>query len=309
MNQAPSPDSSRPASRHIERRLAEFVDRDAEMKQFCGILDAEDKPILAVSGATGMGKTSLLLRMVHECALRKLRKSEVVWNDTHPHDYMAVMRKIRDDVGLEHFQSFTDLINYYTDAAYKPKLEVTLVVQGGGRIDVGSGMQLQDSSVGDIAGVVIKDSMFVIPRTDLSIPEAARREELTSRFLPGLCRAAESSPIVVFLDAVEKMSKDTSAWLWQQLLDTLRTGQLQNVRFVLCGQQPPPDDRDWNDYVERAELKPLGVEDIVTYLGKKAARLPDETRRELAKMIHLYSKGHPIDVANDVDKYLKMTPD
>jgi hypothetical protein len=296
--------------RHVERRLAEFVDRDAEMTQFCRLLgdDAEDKPIMVVHGETGMGKTSLLLRMIHECALRGLRKSEVGWSDTHPHDYMAVMRKIRDDVGVEHFQRFTDLINYYTDATYQPKLELTLVMQGSAGMEVASGMQVRDSTVGTVAGVVIKDSMFVVPRPDVAVPEPIRRAQLTECFLDGLQAAARSSLLVIFLDAVEKASADTLAWLWEQWLDSVRAESLRNVRFVLLGQRPPPSDRDWDDYVERAELKPLALDHIIAYLGKRAARLSEETRRELAKMIHVYTKGRPTDVAAAVDAYLRSAP-
>jgi hypothetical protein len=298
---------ARGPGRHIERRLAEFVDRDAEMRQFEALLDSEDRPILSVFGGTGMGKTSLLLRMIHDCALRKLRKSEVVWNDTHPHDYMAVMRKMRDDLGVEHFKPFTDLINYYTDAAYKPQLAVTLVVQGSSNVEVAAGMQLHGSKVDTVAGMVIKDNMFVLPRSDLAVPEAVRREQLTACFLEGLRRTAETSLLVVFFDAVEKMSPDTNGWLWQQLLETVRAGTLRNVRFVLCGQQPPPQDRDWDEYVDRAELKPLGVDDIVLYLRKRAPRPSEETRRELATLLHLHTKGRPTDVAAAVDAYLKVS--
>jgi predicted AAA+ superfamily ATPase len=109
-------------NRVIARRLAEFVDRGPEMDLYTRVLDGNNYQIMMVSGATGMGKTSLLLRMVHESAQRKLRKAEVTWTDTFVYDYTAVLRKLRDDLGLEHFGAFTDLINYYTDANYQPAL-------------------------------------------------------------------------------------------------------------------------------------------------------------------------------------------
>ena len=79
----------------LERRLAEFVDREAEMDLFCRMLDTGERPVIVVEGEGGVGKSSLLARMVHECALRTLRKSEIVWTDTRRHDYLAVMRKVR----------------------------------------------------------------------------------------------------------------------------------------------------------------------------------------------------------------------
>jgi hypothetical protein len=301
------PQAASPLSRRIiERRLAEFVDRDHEMGQFRAVLDADDKPIMIVSGATGMGKTSLLLRMIHECAMRKVPKAEVAWNDTNALDYMATMRKIRDDLGVEHFKAFTDLINYFTDADYQPKLEVTLNVQASGQIDVAAGMQVAQSTIRDIAGVVIRDNMFVVQRPDLSIPPEVRRNHLTQRFLEGLAAASAASIVVLFFDAIEKMSDITHKWLWEQVLEGLRSGPLANVRVVLCGQRPPPDDRDWAIFIATAELKPLGLKDVEAYLERRAPAVPEIVRRELAKIILGPTGGRPTDVAAAVDAYLNM---
>jgi len=70
--------------RVLQKRLAEFVDRDEEMRRFRTMLKSSDKPIMVVWGEAGIGKTSLLARMIHECAVRNLRKSEIVWKDVDP---------------------------------------------------------------------------------------------------------------------------------------------------------------------------------------------------------------------------------
>ena len=128
----------------LERRLKEFVDRDRELAAFCKMFVSDEKPIMMVWGEVGIGKTSMMMRMVHECAARRMRKAEVVWKDTSPHDYLAVMRKIRDDVGLEHFPAFTDLVNFYYEMGYQPKLQLTLALQGAS-INVAQGMNVSDS--------------------------------------------------------------------------------------------------------------------------------------------------------------------
>jgi GTPase SAR1 family protein len=290
----------------VERRLREFVDRDAEMAQYRALLDSDEKLVMVVSGSTGMGKTSLLLRMIHECAVRKVSKAEVMWNDTNALDYMATARKIRDDLGVEHFKAFTDLINYFTDAEYQPKLEVTLNVQAAGKIEVASNMRVGQSTVGDIAGVVIRDNMFVVQRPDLAIAPEVRRNYLTQRFLEGLAAASASTLVVLFFDTIEKMSDITHKWLWEQVLEGMRSGLLKNVRAVLCGQRPPPDDRDWAMFVETAELKPLGLKDIEAYLERRAPAIGADVRRELAKIVLVPTGGRPTDVAAAVDAYLKL---
>jgi hypothetical protein len=282
----------------MERRLAEFVDRKAEMQRFCEMLDREEKLIMLVSGDSGLGKSSLFARMVHECGLRKCKKAEVVWSDTRPHDYMAVMRKIRDDFGTDLFKPFTDLINYFTVPQYTLKIDVQ------GAVRVAEGLQVKDSSVGDVAAVVIKDSNFVVPRPDMAVPESERLVQLTERFLDVFEAALPNERLVVFFDAVEKMSEGTRAWLWGELLKAVRNGRLRNVRFVLCGINHPRVDRDMEQIVEDAKLAPLEHPDIVEYLAKRGVE--ESLRADLADMLLGPTEGKPIQVADRVDKYLKF---
>jgi hypothetical protein len=291
-----------------QKRLAEFVDRTAEMSVYADVLDKGERQIMVVHAEVGMGKTSLLLRMVHECALRRLRKAEVVWKDTSVHDYMAVLRKLRDDLGVEHFAAFTDLINYYTDANYQPRLDININVQG--RVQVAGGAQISGSTVGDVAGVVMRDNMFEIQRSDIAVPDEVRREQLTQRFLEGLRELSSSGEcVVLFFDAVEKMSDITYQWFWEQLLPPVRD-ELPNVRSVLCGQRPPPPDRDWgSDFVAVAELKPLGIDDIEAYIAKRTdgeSAMPDATRHELARMVLVTTQGTPAAVAAAIDAYSNL---
>lgn len=290
----------------IERRLAEFVDRDDEMSRFCAMLDSDDKAIMVVWGESGIGKSSLFLRMVHECAARSLPKAEVIWKESNPHDYLAVMRKIRDDAGAQHFGPFTDLVNYFTQEGYQPRIEVNLTLASSGQIQVGAGMAVSESRVGDIAGVLIKDSMFVLPRPDMAVPPHERRDRLTRRFLADLRGAVERlerRPLVLLLDAVEKMAPDAETWLWEQLLDAVREGELPHVKFVLCGQKKPPDDRDWRMFLEEASLQPLGEQDIARYLAKRFAAMNpgDATVLMLARTIRMATRGNPAEIAKTVD--------
>jgi hypothetical protein len=269
----------------MERRLAEFVDRKAEMQRFCDMLDGEDKLIMLVSGDSGLGKSSLFARMIHECGQRGRKKAEVVWSDTRPHDYMAVMRKIRDDFGPDLFQPFTDLINYFTVPQYNLKIDVQ------GSVRVGEGLQVKDSTVGDVAGVVIKDSMFVVPRNDMAVPEAERLVQLTERFLEVFAAALKNEPLVVFFDTVEKMSESTRAWVWGELLKAVRNGRLTNVRFVLCGISHPPLDRDMEQIID-------------DYLALRGVE--EKLRADLADMLLGPTEGKPINLAMGVDGYLKL---
>jgi len=80
---------------------------------------------------------------------------------------------------------------------------------------------------------------------------------------------------------------------------------LANVRFVLCGQQRPPQDRDWEIYIQTAALSPLGLDDIVAYLAKRIPALEESARVPSAKFILELTKGLPVNVAASVDGFLK----
>lgn len=283
----------------LEHRLAQFVNREDEMRRFSEMLDTGEKPVMVIWGDTGCGKSSLLARMIHECAQRKLRKAEVVWTPTRNHDYIAVMRKMRDDVGAEYFNRFTDLINFFTVRKY----ELTINIDAGARIEVAAGARISKSQVGDIAGVIIKDLNVTVPRDDQAVPEEERMARLTDQFLQDLAGALEDGEIVVFFDAIEKMTSETVDWVWNELLGAVANGQLPGIRFVLCGQKAP-DFGDWLWMVEVAELGPLGPEHIIEYLKKRD--VDESNRKALADLLWVTTKGNANQIAQHVEAFIAL---
>ncbi len=292
-----------------ERRVKEFVDRGTELSRFCEMLETGRKRIMVVWGDGGLGKTSLLARMSHECAQRTLRKIELVWSDTRLYDYLAIMRKIRDDVGVHYFEPFTDRINYFTVPQYKLKIIVE------GQITVAEGAEFDNSTVGDIGGVIVKDSMFVVPRSDQAIPETERMRQLTDRFIPNLATATEKDLCVIFFDAVEKMTRETEQWVWSELVPAIAEGRLPHIRLVLCGRNKPQLNRYLQKSVEETELRPLGLADIKEYLAKPhiiehlSKRGIDFNERErtlIATTLLAATDGHPLEIALRVDTLLRM---
>lgn len=283
----------------LEIRLAEFVDRDAEMSRFLKMLDSRERLIMFVSGGGGFGKSSLLARMIHECALRGIRKSEVAWTETQNHDYLGIMRRIRDDIGLEYFEKFTTLVNQFTD----PSIRITLATNVATN-QVAHGLQADGSSIGDIAGIIVKDNMFVVPKGDRSIPESERMIPLTTAFLQDLSASALAvGPVLVFFDAVEKMTRETSAWVMGELFHAVLTGSLTNVLFVHCGREKPAIDRFMDRIVEDAELGPLKHNDIILYLQKRGIEEAD--LNPFAELLLVATNGNPLQVATLIDAVVK----
>jgi len=269
-----------------ERRLKEFVNRDTEMDCFKGMLDENEPQIMVLTGGGGLGKSSLVAQMQHESALYGLRKVEVVVTDTRNKYYLEIMRKLRDDIGVKCFSEFTDLVNFYT----VPQYELKITGLEGTQISVADGMAISgDAQVGDVAAIIIKDSMNIQPRDDQSVPESERMARLTDAFHRCLTTAISDERLLIFLDGTEKLDKDTTTWLWNELLRPIQEGILDNVNFVLSGRQAPELDRDWDFFITIEELKPLKNEHIIQYLEKRG--IPLDPDGMVLQSALLYSDG------------------
>jgi hypothetical protein len=284
----------------LEWRLKQFVDRDREMARFSTFLDTDDKLVTAVIGPAGIGKSSLKDRMIHECSLRKVSKIEIVYTDDNLPEYIAIMRRCRDDLGAEHFSAMTNLINYYTDPTYK--LEVT------GNVHVGEGMQVTGgATVGDVTGVVIRDCMITFPRSDLDVSEAERRAKLTEAFVKDLGGAAtQRAQVVIFIDGAEKMSEGTARWIWDIIIPKIAEANIANVRIVFFGREEPKLAAGWTQQItDLARLSPLAIGDIELYMEKRGIG-PDH-RSALAQMVFANSEGNPLKICNVVDSFVAFT--
>jgi hypothetical protein len=287
-------------SSELERRLSEFVDRDQEMARFCALLDSPGKLVLSVTGPGGIGKSSLMARMIHEIAVRGLSKVEIIYTDDNLPEFMAILRKCRDDIDVAAFGPFTALINYYTVPRYT--LDVNL---HGGTINVGNNMTVTDgATVGNISGIVI-DKMITSPRSDLDVSEAERRTTLTNQFVQCLAEGAKSrKQIVILIDAAEKMNEGTGRWLWDALIGAIADAKIDNIRFAVFGRTKPTIDRWKKQLVDFAELQPLAIPDIELYLEKRGVGA--QHRAALAQMVFAISKGNPLDIATHVDLFLEL---
>ena len=286
---------------HIERLLAEFVNRESEMARFCDMLDDSSVCVFAVWGGGGVGKSSLMAKMIHEVANRRLQKSEVTWTETRNHDFLAIMRKMRDDFGPQHFARFTDLVNFFT----VPQYELKVTLEGAGKISVAEGATIEaGAQIGDIAGVIIKDATLTEPRSDMQVSTGERRARLTDAFVEGMATALGERSSAVFFDAAEKMTEETEDWVWRELLPAACEGRLGRVKFVLSGRRKPAVDRLWRNVIEVAELRPLEAKHVLSYLGRRGVSADD--RAALADMLLVVTGGNMLELATHVDAYLKL---
>jgi GTPase SAR1 family protein len=285
--------------------LKDFVNRDDELKEFCTVLDTKEHFIMIVCGTDGLGKTSLLTRLMYECGHQSRKLIKVADEGIGEYDYLMLMRQVVDAIGDKYFRPLNDLINFFTVPDYQPKITLRLE----GSIEVANSAKFINSTVGDIVG--IKD-LHLPPRSDMRVPEHERMTRLSKQFFADLRVALEelrselgNKPMVIFVDDVEKMTESTQTWIKATLLRSILNDSLKDVKFVLGITSVPESDRLMQAITKVATLKPFDEQRVIEYLNRRLKQLD----QGLIDMVVANSEGLPLAIANMTDAYLKKYPE
>jgi hypothetical protein len=286
--------------------LAAFVDRHVELGRFCEMLENDEKPIMIVWGDDGIGKSSFLARLIHECATRKLRKAEVFVSKIRFNTYLDILRKIRDDLGPEFFPNFTQLVNSLFPSPLQPPVPIKIEISGGA-LSVLELAKLENVTIhGDVAAVIIKDNMINAPDPNKDILPQDRMNLLTAKFLEDLAPVVQNEMLVVLFDDIQELTEETYKWLWEGIISALEGGRLKNIRFVLCGRTKPQLEGNAALSVKEAPLQPLALPDVENYLERSGHVA--EGLKPVAEMLWAASNGIPYNIALQLDGYFQRFP-
>ena len=100
----------------LDRRLAAFVDRNAEVNRFCSAIDADAIPALVVWGASGRGKSTLLARMQQECRMRDINELRFIWKPPRVFDYQMIMSRVAERSDGNCFDEYFRKLDDYRNA-------------------------------------------------------------------------------------------------------------------------------------------------------------------------------------------------
>ncbi len=217
-----------------------FVNRERIHALFSEMLmSTSEKQIMLVHALGGMGKSWLVAKLKHECSIQSppVLYTSLDFKDGQAHDYLSIIRRVRDDLGAAHFNYLTQTINAGTD------IHVNLQITGSGT----GGVNITQSEVrigGDVAGRdIIKDNFFNVQVDS----EAVRREieaRITEAFFSDLCSLLGKTTGVFFIDTYEKAPEATRLWIENHLLYQIREVRLPRAVVIITGREVPQFDLD-----------------------------------------------------------------
>lgn len=290
--------------------LLEFVDRLEMMLTFeyllAGTLGA--RHVVLLQGTKGIGKSFLLRRLQAECQQKQVPNAWLDLADPRRVDYIKIMRDVRDGLGEQEFQPFTDLLNFFTTQGYTLKLQVE-VLNRDDRSTGGVTIQDQAQVGGIVAGrdaIVISDNNLSDPRRDIEIDPRRMQDALTSRFIEVLKSLCSKQRVVCLFDDVDHLEETTAYWFWRDFLGPLEA-QTQFLA-ILTAATPPPVDRWVQAAIESTALSNLPEPHVVEYLQRRG--VPEADRKGVLGFImsDIGGYGHPEQMARLVDIYLKPRP-
>lgn len=267
-----------------------FVNRLKQMDGFAKMLARQTpKQIMVIEAPAELGKSWTLQRLQVDCRGQGVLVALVDFRDRQPWDYLLLTRQLRDQLGNEHFNLLTTLINQSTTI----HINLTTSEGSGGPVNLNlatEGGQISSSpvTIGDIAGgTIVKDNQFVV-HADSETARRAIELRITDAFVDALKVLSQTHPVVLLFDSYEDATAEADRWLRFSFLTKIRDALLPNVIVIIAGRTAPSIDPSWQPFVARTGLAPLEEIFVREYIVEKRKL----TGLDLATIIRTCG-GHP----------------
>lgn len=241
-----------------------FVNRDKQYRGFLKMLARETpKAVMLVEAPADMGKTWLIQKMRHHCDENDVPAMHVDLGDRRAHDYLSLVRRTRDQMGAQYFNSLTETINNFTG------VNINLSTgQSSGGVSVAS--QVSDSTVHiqaqDVAGGdIIKDNQFYV-QADSDMARRAAEIRINDAFFACLGVLLEEGPVVFLFDSYENVTPEAERWLLDYLLFRLGEGQLSDALIIIAGRKIPTLEPALKPFVAKTGLDLFSEEHVREYI-------------------------------------------
>jgi hypothetical protein len=271
----------------------------------------DSKRIILLQGAKGVGKSFLMRRLQSQCRQEQVSHAFLDLADLRGVDDSKIMRDVRDGIEAGEFNSFTDLLNYYTTEGYSMNVQVDVVNRDnrlGGDINIG-GQASIDGLITTGPVIVISDNKLLAPRRDLEVDKRRMQDALTRHFVEAVRAACQQRQVVCLFDNIDALEESASYWFWRDFIAPLV--DQANFLAVLTAETRatfPAIDRWVQNAIESAALSTLSEAHVVEYLERR--KVPESDRRAVTSFImsDIGHYGHPEEMARLVDIYLRPRP-
>jgi predicted ATPase len=187
-----------------------FVNRHEIIASFRRMLGGDSaKQIMLVKADKGMGKTSLINKLKHECSRTRPRTlcTKIDFLDPWLKNFLAVVHLARDDLGAAYFNHTTEVIKRALE--YTINLNVSTVAPQ--RVETQFG-DVSESTV-NVSGLSVLNDSYV----DLRLPSGGSRNDIEAQisraFIDDLKAFLTQQPAVFFFDNYELAPEMSAAGL------------------------------------------------------------------------------------------------
>lgn len=248
-----------------------FVNRLKQIDGFSKMLARQTpKQIMVIEVPAELGKSWTLQRLHYDCHCQNVVVALVDFRDRQPWDYLLLTRQLRDQLGSEHFNLLTTLINQST--AININLTTSTPAAGSVNLNLATeGGQISSSpvTIGDVAGgSIVKDNQFVV-HADSETARRAIELRITDAFVDALRTLSQEHPVVLLFDSYEDVTDEADRWLRFSFLTKIRDALLPNVLVIIAGRKSPAIDPSWQPFVARTGLAPLEESFVKEYILDK----------------------------------------
>lgn len=266
-----------------------FVNRSKQRANFKKMLDGKtSRRIMLITAPAVMGKSWLIHRLAYEARHRQLPFALIDFADRQGYDGLSLMRRIRDELGAEHFERLTMVTQEVT--APRIQLSDPAVIDASSGIDFASA-QTGDISFRDVAGHNIFKNNLMYIHADNALARQVAEDRIYSTFFSCLRILSETQPVVLLFDTYERLSTSkitweatsTDHWIRDELLRRILNGELTKVIVVIAGRLLPIFDHRWSTTIGEISTPAFTCEDVEEYLLLRLG-LQDVTPKEAQRL-------------------------
>jgi hypothetical protein len=275
-------------SRLRQSRLASFVDRTEDVAAFKAFLHERDRIVFWVSGESGIGKTTLLTKIVIETLPPGLLVIELSGSTGRQLEPFDLMRTISSQINGIAFSRFRNAVTE------RKGNNIVVDVAPSTAIAVGSHASFLNSQVGSISGLHVETLNVNITPTPESIFAQNEINRITDLFLEDLSEC-DLRPTLISVDAAERLSTRCKAWICEELVPAL-IDRIDNIKVLVCSQEQPSFSPHLQPFITVRHLNPVTVDVIKDYL--KIHRVREDLLEGASQVLFLSTRGNMLMIAN-----------